>query len=149
MAETTQIYEGQDLEALADLPNYHAWAMRWFEPYLSGRVIEYGAGTGTLSTYVRPKAQHLTLVEPSSNLIPALASKFRADPSVEAIARSLEEHADRQSSNTAEAIVLVNVLEHIEDNLRALQHFSRIIVKGGHPSCPHLRSPAAFAPESS
>lgn len=125
-------YEGQDLEALADLPNYHAWIMGWFRPYLRGRVIEYGAGTGTLSLHIRPLVQHLTLVEPSRNLAPALIEKFLADPAVQLIASSLEKHITDQLGNAADAVVMVNVLEHIEDDMQALRAFQRIIVPGGH-----------------
>ena len=42
-------YEGRDLEVLADMPNYYGWIMRWFTPYVRGRVVEYGAGAGTVS----------------------------------------------------------------------------------------------------
>src|SRR5690349_4371511 len=102
-------YEGRDLEVLADMPNYHHWIMRWFAPHVRGRVIEYGAGTGTFSAYLRPLAQRLTLVEPSTNLHPALRARFSADPAVEIIATTLEDHLAQQPDDTANAAVMVNV----------------------------------------
>jgi SAM-dependent methyltransferase len=125
-------YEGEDLEALADMPNYHAWIMRWFEPHLRGRVIEYGAGTGTLSAHIRPFASQLTLVEPSENLLPHLSGKFRGDPTITIAGSSLEQHATTQRSDSAEAIIMVNVLEHIEDDYAALRELHRVLVPGGH-----------------
>src|SRR5271166_1185181 len=113
-------YEGRDLEVLADIPNYYAWIMSWFGPYVRGRVLEYGAGTGTFSQYLRPLAQSLTLIEPSVNLHPALRAKFPDDPSVEIGAMMLEEHVSQMDSGAMDTVVLVNVLEHIEDDRMAL-----------------------------
>ena len=76
-------YEGRDLEVLADMPNYYGWIMSWFAPYVRGRVVEYGAGAGTVSKLLRPLADRLTLVEPSANLLPVLQARFPRDPGVE------------------------------------------------------------------
>ncbi len=130
MAEAT--YEGRDLEVLADMPNYHAWIMSWFDQFVHGHVVEYGAGTGTISTYLRPLAQSLTLVEPSANLHAALQARFPGDASVEIEALTLEEHVKQTSTGAVDTVVLVNVLEHIEDDASALAELSRIVAPGGH-----------------
>ena len=139
-------YEGRDLEVLAGMPNYHGWIMRWFSPYLGGRVVEYGAGTGTFSEYLRPYAQSLTLVEPSVNLHAALRGKFLDDASVDVDAMTLEDHVKQTPSNSVDAAVLVNVLEHIEDDRWALAELARVIAPGGHlllfvPALSFLMSP--------
>ncbi len=125
-------YEGRDLEVLADIPNYQAWIMSWFGPYVRGRVVEYGAGTGTFSRYLRPHAQSLTLIEPSVNLHTALRDKFVNDPAVEIGAMTLEDHVRQTGSGTVDTVVLVNVLEHIEDDAWALLELSRIVSPGGY-----------------
>jgi|tagenome__1003787_1003787.scaffolds.fasta_scaffold20736696_2 SAM-dependent methyltransferase len=130
MSEVT--YEGRDLEVLADMPNYHAWIMSWFGQYVHGRVVEYGAGTGTISQYLRPVAQRLTLIEPSANLHAALRARFPDDALVEIEALTLEEHVKQTETGTVDTAVLVNVLEHIEDDANALAELSRIVVPGGH-----------------
>ena len=33
-------YAGNDLEVLADMPNYYSWIMEAFAPHVRGRVIE-------------------------------------------------------------------------------------------------------------
>ena len=43
-------YEGQDLEALSDMPHYYAWILQTLGPYLRGRVLEVGAGTGNFAS---------------------------------------------------------------------------------------------------
>jgi SAM-dependent methyltransferase len=130
MAE--QAYEGRDLEVLADMPNYHSWIMSCFSRHVRGRVVEYGAGTGTFSQYLRPLAQNLTLVEPSLNLHAALGERFAGDTSVVIEAMTLEQHVQQTGTATIDTAVLVNVLEHIEDDTNALAELSRIVRPGGH-----------------
>src|SRR5262249_31903512 len=86
-------YEGRDLEVLADMPNYYDWIMASFAPYVRGNVVEYGAGTGTVSSRLRPLAERLTLVELSANLIEKLRSRFGNDESVSVVGERLENHA--------------------------------------------------------
>jgi SAM-dependent methyltransferase len=105
-------YEGRDLEVLADMPNYYAWIMDRFGPHVRGRVIEYGSGTGTVSARLLPLADTLTLVEPSPNLVASLRTRFAGQP-------------------RAETIVMVNVLEHVEDDEDALSNLLRALTPGG------------------
>src|SRR5687767_12150491 len=85
-------YEGSDLEVLADMPNYYSWIMEAFAPHVRGRVVEYGAGVGTVSARLEPHAAALTLVEPSPNLVGALRSRFVGCAKVEVVNATLEHH---------------------------------------------------------
>lgn len=139
-------YEGHDLDALADVPHYYRWIMSWFAPYVRGHVIEYGAGIGTFSVHLRPHAERMTLVEPSGNLHATLGARFAADPAVAVVGARLEDHLERQARNTADAAVMVNVLEHIEDDQAALAGLARVVAPGGHvlvfvPALAQLMSP--------
>jgi SAM-dependent methyltransferase len=125
------VYEGRDLEVLANMPNYYSWIMDTFAPYVTGHVVEYGAGAGTISTRLAPLANKLTLVEPSPNLVQILQHRFRDQPQVEIIGTSLEDHVAQLGDNSTDTIVLVNVLEHIEDDRGALLHLVRALKPSG------------------
>jgi SAM-dependent methyltransferase len=125
-------YEGRDLEVLADMPNYYAWIMETFASYVGGHVIEYGAGAGTVSERLAPLVERLTLVEPSANLVATLRQRFVNDPKVEVIAQSLEAHVLNVGANCVDTVVMINVLEHIEDDRNALSQLLRILKPGGH-----------------
>jgi SAM-dependent methyltransferase len=125
-------YEGLDLAVLASMPNYYAWILEIFAPYLRGRVVEYGAGTGTVSQRLLPHASELVLVEPSGNLVELLEARFAGDPSVEIVAESLEAHSARMAPASVDSVILVNVLEHIEDDKAALGCIMRMLRPGGH-----------------
>ncbi len=125
-------YEGRDLEILADMVNYYAWIMNAFAPYVAGRTIEYGAGSGNVSERLLPLASHLTLIEPSSFLIDPLRARFAASGNVAIVAEPLERHAALIPDETFDTVVLVNVLEHVEDDRAALANLLRILKLGGH-----------------
>lgn len=126
------LYEGKDLEVLADVPNYYDWIMETFCSHVRGWVIEYGAGAGTVSKLLSPFADRLTLVEPSNNLSELLQAQFGENSRTEVATETLEQHTTRMKSGSADTIVLVNVLEHIEDDETAVSELLRLLKPGGH-----------------
>src|SRR5262245_12281488 len=86
------LYEGRDLEVLANMPSYYSWIMDIFQFHVAGYVVEYGAGAGTISSRLLPLADKLTLVEPSQNLIAVLRRRFESFPQVEVVGAKLQAH---------------------------------------------------------
>lgn len=116
------VYEGKDLEAMLSAPNYYRWILEGFKPFLKGNVLEVGAGSGTFSALLleRPITK-LTAVEPSKEMYPLLAERFRGNAKVLCrqaffpdISAEYPEHFD--------SAVYINVLEHIEDDKTELRH---------------------------
>ena len=129
---TEVVYEGRDLEVLADMENYYAWIMETFAPYVSGRAVEYGAGTGNFSQQFVHLADSVTLVEPSRSLTETLRTRFSNTPKVEVVSESLEAHIGKAASESFDTVLMVNVLEHIEDDRKALANLLRILKPGGN-----------------
>ncbi len=128
----THYYEGRDLEILADMPNYYRWIMKPFYPYLGKRVVEYGAGRGTISNLLASRVGDLELVEPSANLVTVLGQRFADQRRVRISDQSLEAHASQTPDHTVETVVMVNVLEHVEGDAKAVTELYRILKTGGH-----------------
>ena len=129
---TETIYEGSDLEVLADMPNYYSWIMSRFAPQVRGAVLEYGAGMGTISAHLLPLSTRLTLVEPSPNLSGPLRARFAGVATVDVVHETLESHVVKIEPASVDTIVLVNVLEHIEDDRAALRRLMAALRPGGH-----------------
>jgi SAM-dependent methyltransferase len=123
-------YSGNELDSLAEARNYYSWVLRQFEPYLGPDVIEAGAGIGTFSEFLlsSPKVKHLTAIEPASNTYPHLEARFRGNPGVTTRKGYLSEF---YKDLKADAIVAVNVLEHIEDHELFLKEAHSAINPGG------------------
>jgi len=137
-------YEGRDLEVLSDVPNYYAWIMESFQPFLRGRALEIGAGIGTFSHHLLPHVASLDVLEPSQHLVPVLQSTFKNTEKASVHSQSLEDFLQHNQQNY-DVIVMVNVLEHIEDDKAALQGLWQRLNPGGHlliyvPALPFLYS---------
>ena len=126
------VYEGRDLEILAVLPNYHDWIIDSFRPWLRGRAMEIGAGIGTISRKLLAYVEHLDFVEPSANLAPMLSPSLTENKNVSFYFESLEDRLPQLGSETYDSIVMVNVLEHIENDDDALNQIFSVLKPGGH-----------------
>ncbi len=124
-------YDGQDLEALGDLPRYTGWILEHFEPYLHGRVIEVGAGIGNVSARYVDRASHALLVEPAHNLHERLVERLGQRPNVATACALLEDLDPRQTAQPFDAAIMVNVLEHIEDDRDVLRRLYALLKPGG------------------
>lgn len=127
-----QFYEGQDLEALADLPRYTSWILKTFTPYLQGRVLEVGAGTGNFAAHYVDSVEEVVLLEPAQNLRPTLARRFAQKPHVQIHSGRLEDWYPRLARERLfDAVLMVNVLEHIEDDQGTVDLLARLLRPGG------------------
>jgi SAM-dependent methyltransferase len=126
--ETLVAYPGQDLEALADLPNYYSWIADQFGPHLRGRVLEVGAGRGNFSAHMMPRVSEAVLSEPDVASHRILADRFKQHSRVTVLRRPPDVAADDASFD---AVVAVNVLEHIADDVGAVQLWGRLLKPDG------------------
>ena len=115
------------LDSLTDADNYADWIAELCDPHLGKDVLEVGAGHGELTR--RFAADHsVTAVDVSERCVRLLQSQLADLPNVKVM------HSDVASLEMAEqfdSAVLVNVLEHIDDDLAALQTLHRVLRPGG------------------
>ena len=105
-----------EFEALRWAENYRRALIREFRPLLRGRVIEIGAGIGQMTELLAtiPSIERLLAIEPDPALCRQLAANLPAQPLLQGTIASLD------SAESWNAIVSVNVLEHIQDDEREL-----------------------------
>lgn len=123
-------YTGTELDSMSEARNYHRWILSNFAPFLGGDIIEVGAGTGSFAEHLlraAPEAE-LTLLEPAENLFPQLKKRHASNSHVKFLLGSLEEYSGFLSADT---VVLVNVLEHVERDQQYLEKIFRILRPGG------------------
>jgi SAM-dependent methyltransferase len=124
-------YSGQELDALAEARNYYAWVLRQFEPYVGPRMIEVGAGIGTFSEFILsvPRVEKLVAIEPAANTLPHLEKRFASNPRVEVRPGYL---SDNLAGLHGDALVAVNVMEHVPDDSQFLRDAFTAVRPGGH-----------------
>jgi SAM-dependent methyltransferase len=113
----------QNLEVMEDAHNYNRWlvahAAACFNP--GDTVLDFGAGTGTLTRMLRDHGLRILAVEPDERMASGLAS-YGLDT-----ARSLDVVAD----GSVTGIVSFNVLEHIEDDVGTVRALRAKLRAGG------------------
>jgi len=129
-------YEGQDLDALVEMPRYQDWVLETFRSHLFGNVLEVGAGIGNIAAMYADSVDRLLLVEPAKNLQERLERRFADKAHVQVRCAFLDDLAsgDRSSEPVAaafDAVVLVNVLEHVQDDGAMLSSIFRLVRPGG------------------
>jgi SAM-dependent methyltransferase len=123
-------YAGTELDALVEARNYYRMLVQRFAPHVGRRVIEVGAGIGTFAAALLEgtAVDELTLIEPADNNYPILRDRFVGDPRVRTLPGYLETHA---STLTGDALVAVNVLEHVEDDVAFLRTARGVLASQG------------------
>ena len=139
-------YVGKDLEAMSFANNYHRWIIERFRPYLRGRVAEVGAGSGNFSRLLLECMAEIRLIsfEPSLNMYKKHQAALGKEPRLLGINASFGERA-HEFAGAFDAMLYVNVLEHIEDHHAELKMAKSALKPGGHlcifvPALPILFS---------
>jgi len=115
------------LDTLEEADNYADWIVDLFAEHLHGDILEVGAGHGTLAARLA-RYGRLTACEPSPRAAALLRQRFADDPSVEVVESDAESLTHQRHFD---AIVMVNVLEHIPDDVGALAHLREGLRPGG------------------
>lgn len=116
------------LESMSQAGFYNKWTLNKFSKYLKGEILEVGCGIGnftlTLSMYGK-----VTAIDMDQSLI----EKFNKDniPNIKAGYGDIETGKYFFPKKTFDTIVCINVLEHIENDIKALENmFSLLRVNG-------------------
>ncbi len=138
-------HEGYNtLERMDGASNYNAWLGQRFREHLGRRVLEIGAGIGTITEQLEPGLELLIALEVDRFYVERLRNKFRGRPHVRPYLSDVA-LADWESlrAERLDTIVLSNVLEHIPDDASAVRRFRQILPPGGRvlvlvPALPQL-----------
>ena len=116
------------LDTLDDAVNYMRWIVDLIRPHLAGPILEVGAGHGTF-TAALADIWPFHSVEPGAHASSVLAQRFADDPRVEVTAGFVD---DLRGDRVFGSAVMINVLEHIEDDTDALREIRSRLRPGAH-----------------
>jgi SAM-dependent methyltransferase len=118
----------ETLHSLDGATNYRDWILAMAGPHLAGaeRIVEVGAGHGTFTAQLAQIAP-TTAVEPAPRSYTRLAERFGDDPRIEVVRGD----AGDLPASAFDVAFLSNVLEHIEDDVVALEQIARALRPGG------------------
>jgi glycosyltransferase involved in cell wall biosynthesis len=133
---------GEILERLNRAPRFTRWMADVVRPYLGDRVLEIGAGIGNMSVHLMPRsiywatdvnACYLNYLETLRHTRPYMRVAYT--DSMDAGSYPTGQHFD--------TVVCLNVIEHVADDIGALQNIHETLTDGGRaiilvPFGPHL-----------
>lgn len=145
--DTDNTHEGYNtltrMESAA--PNYNAWLGEHFKKYCGRRVLEVGAGIGTITALLAEGRELVMALEVDRFYVKRLENRFRDQPHVVPHLSDIA-LADWEAlrARQFDSIVLSNVLEHIPDDADAVRRFAKILPRGGRlivlvPALPLLQ----------
>lgn len=121
--------EDFEFAALSEAKNYRRAIVTEFSPFLKGRILEVGAGIGQTSEAILslPNVNELVGIEPDTRFQQGFRDRL---PGVRLLGGTT---TDLEKEEIFDSAVMVNVLEHIEDDLDELIRLKRILAaRQGH-----------------
>jgi SAM-dependent methyltransferase len=113
-------------------PNYNTWLAQRFRAHAGARVLEIGAGIGTITALLAPGREKIVALEVDDFYVRRLKNRFRDSPNVEPYLSDVAlADWERLKAQRFDSIVLSNVLEHIEDDAGAVRRFAQVLEASG------------------
>jgi SAM-dependent methyltransferase len=122
LAETLHNLDGAD--------NYADWIHSLLAPHLGARVLEVGAGHGILTGRMAESAE-VTATDISPRCAAVLRQRYDAHPNVRVLEGDIAAATAVNGGKGYDSAVVVNVLEHIEDDDQALRALAEGVRPGG------------------
>ena len=116
------------LDSLDGAVNYRSWILDMIRPYLDGPILEIGAGHGTFTGQLAELGP-VHAIEPGAESNARLVERFDGHADIEVTSAFVDELDPASKYGSA---VMINVLEHIEDDDQALVEINQRLRPGGH-----------------
>jgi len=133
--ELTKDHEQMHLDAqfnMAKMQNYYEWTLSFLQNNLGKRVWDAGAGIGILANIIRKKCDFLLLTEFGDENLILLKKQFSDEKKILVEFCDLQNHENTDFSDLQiETILNMDVIEHLEDELKALRFFYKTLSPGG------------------
>lgn len=116
-----------DLRVLRSAERYQNWVLDSFGASLGGRVLEVGAGNGNFTRWLGSRCESIVALEPDDEMRGELLALGLEH--VEVHRDAIEDFVS--SGSAFDCVLMINVLEHIENDHRALTSAKRLLRDGG------------------
>ncbi len=120
------------LNQLAELDRYNNWIYEEIAPALGRSVLEVGSGTGNITQFLCANGREVMATDIVPSYRHELERMFDGQSNVRVGKYDLNEKAPEEFvADPFDTVVCLNVLEHIEDDLFALDQIRRVLKPGG------------------
>jgi ubiquinone/menaquinone biosynthesis C-methylase UbiE len=125
-------YVGQELRIFEHARNWKKYWSSEIRPYLSGDVLEVGAGLGANTEFLKSAGvSSWTCLEPDPALIDSMRSRFANQPGLLDCRIEIGTTEQLSVQRKFDGILYIDVLEHVEADREELGRASRLLRTGG------------------
>lgn len=126
-------YRGEELALFRHATNWKRYYSTCLRPFISGDVLEVGAGIGGTSRFLcNPSVSTWTCLEPDQALLEELQASLRSSPLSIPSPVIVGTVADLESLEAFDTILYIDVLEHIQQDGAELARAAVRLRSGGH-----------------
>ena len=111
---------------LAD--QYNSWIFSQIFPYLGREVLEVGCGNGNFTELLAQKCPRVVAVDLNEEYVRAAQTRLKEKPGVEVL---VTDATQLQWERSFDTLVMLDVLEHIEDDVKMLRQLGSCLKPGG------------------
>jgi SAM-dependent methyltransferase len=129
-AQQTEALAPTFSSAIVDARNYMAWIVATLRPYLGKDVLEVGIGHGSYYEYLGKLGRYRGVDIDPANVEGSRARYPGGDFALADICS--DEFRSRFAPSSIDTVVCCNVIEHIEDDNRAVGNLANALTPGGH-----------------
>lgn len=125
-------YIGSELEVFQHAVNWKKYYRSHIREYLAGNVLEVGGGIGATSQLLCSGGEKSwTILEPDAALLDQMRSRFAAKPLPVAAEMIQGTLAELPPARRFDAVLYIDVLEHIEDDHSEMRAAAERVAPGG------------------
>jgi len=119
------------LRRVEALKRYNTFTWDLMRPFVGRRVLEVGSGTGSITRYLASR-EKVVATDLDPQYVELLQRTYGGKPNIEVRSLDLAKLAENGfAPHSFDTIVCSNVLEHIEDDGKALRAMRDLLVPGG------------------
>ena len=120
----------ENLNAWNKLDRYSKWIYHMYEKYIGKEVLDIGGGVGTAISFYIDTAERVVATELFENQVNIMNKRFENYQYFKAIQADIMKD-DFSAYDKFDTIILINVLEHIEDDRKALANMKKLLKDSG------------------
>lgn len=116
------------------ISRYSQWMFNSYKKYIGKRVLDIGAGIGNMTEFYIDEADLVVTADIFQDQIDIMNQRFADKKNFRTILFDIlnEDNIDDLKKDKFDTIILINVLEHLEDDKKALKRLKKIITDNGH-----------------
>lgn len=120
-----------DLEIMSGAVNYRRWLFGQVAPFVGRRVLEIGAGIGNYTEFLLDR-ELVVCLEIHAAATSRLMERFATHPHILVYQGDITDTALRSlAQHRCDTALCFNVLEHVKDDMVALENIGHILEPGG------------------